>query len=67
MTTAEAYREGLAYGRRIAVYEGSPPPPSAPRYEDSLRFEIALHTWKGNHLRRARALGELRGYRQAQP
>ena len=58
--TAQAYRDGLAYGRRIAEHD-----PGYRYSERALRLEVQL---AGSHkLRRARALGELRGYRQAQP
>jgi len=60
MTTAEAYREGLAYGRRLAWIPRHPYD-----QERALRLEVSI---AGNRpLRRARALGELRGYRQAKP
>jgi hypothetical protein len=52
------YRDGLAYGRRIAEHARADS-------ERALRLEVKLAGV--NPRRRARALGELRGYRQAQP
>jgi hypothetical protein len=61
MTTGDAYREGLAYGHRIAYAMAITGP--KPRYNmaQSLRLEVQLAG--SNKLKRARALGELRGYR----
>lgn len=62
MTTADAYREGLAYGRRLWDWRESSVTRASER---ALRLEVKIAG--ARPIDRARALGELRGYRQAQP
>jgi hypothetical protein len=54
----DTYRLGYQHGRRIAQHQTDT--------EDNLKLEVRL-AGTTNQEHRAFALGELRGYRQAQP
>ena len=58
MTTAEAYREGLARGRELAAHANT-------QTEHDLRRAVERTWYVTDQARRARAVGELRGYRNA--